>query len=113
MKNLFNNTCNIKEKSQTQGQYGEIIETYNNIADTIPCRLDSAPKNLKVVDTNYKTTIRAYTLFLEKDSLPFVITKEHLVEVSSNLYEVIDVMYYDNNISVHHIEVYLKASDNK
>jgi len=112
MKHLLNSKCSIKEKVETQGLYGEITFTFNTTQGDIPCRLDSAPKNIKISDDSYKTNIRAYILFLEKDSLLTPLTKANTIEINSKDYEILDIMYYDNERTTHHIEVYLKAQDN-
>lgn len=112
MKDLFNNTCIIKEKIEAQGLYGEINVTLNNIQENIPCRLDSVPKSYKVIDNNYKTTIRVYTLFIDKNTLISPLTIDKYIEVNSVDYEIVDVMYFNDDKNPHHIEAYLKLTSN-
>lgn len=107
--NLFNSTCQIQRKTETQDAYGQLLLEWNTVA-TANCRLDTNPKSFRVSGENYKTTQKPYTLFLDSE---IDVQKGDRILHAGIVYEIQDIQDYDSQVSVHHKEVYIIKTDNK
>ncbi len=102
---LLIDTCTVERYTEgAQDESGQPVLTWSDHLTSEPCRLEAAKgRELKI---GAEIVVADYKLFLESID----ITERDRVVLNSLTYEILLVEDYDNGISSHHKQVWIRIS---
>lgn len=106
---LLIKTCAIQLNTPTQNSYGQMIESWANIAGltAVPCRLEVAGGGLVGTPREIYDSI-THVLFMKEPSGITLNTENHRIVIDGDNYSILLVEKVYDSTGVHHLEVMLQ-----